>query len=74
MKKLALLIISGIAIAGCSEKTYTVKEFEDDAALRTKFVAKCKNGELHPEDLNCINALKADYLVEARSQKTGEKF
>ncbi len=74
MKKLAVLIISGIEIAGCSEKTYTVKEFEDDATLRTKFVEKCKNGELHPEDLNCINALKVDFLIETRLQMSGEKF
>ena len=43
-------------------KTYgkaNVDEFKADDALLSQYIAKCKNGELHKEDINCINANKA---------------
>lgn len=59
MKKILLLCFSLFFITAC-EKTYTVDEFMKDDNLRKSFVAKCNNGELHREDLNCLNAKKAD--------------
>lgn len=61
MKKSILLIIAGFALTAtaCDEKTYTVKEFEADKTLQKTFLDKCKNGEIHPDNLNCINARKA---------------
>ena len=41
------------------KKTITVDEFKADDALLSQYIAKCKNGELHKEDINCINANKA---------------
>ena len=55
MKKTSILLCS-IFLFACSEKTITVDEFKADDAL---YIAKCKNGELHKEDINCINANKA---------------
>ena len=63
MKNLTLLFIAGFALTATAhannEKTYTVKEFEADLKLQKVSIEKCKNGELHPEDLNCLNARTA---------------
>lgn len=60
MKKSYLFLFSLFFISACNEKTYTVDEFMKDDNLRKSFVAKCENGELHREDLNCLNSRKAD--------------
>ena len=52
MKKTSILLCS-IFLFACSEKT------KADDALLSQYIAKCKNGELHKEDINCINANKA---------------
>ena len=59
MKKYLLALFAIISLSACSEKTYTVKEFMQDEALRDQFIAKCENGELRPEDMNCINSRQA---------------
>ncbi|OOF66774.1 EexN family lipoprotein [Rodentibacter sp. Ppn85] len=59
MKKLALLLISGIALVACNEKEYTVDDFMKNDQLRTEWLKKCENGEVRPELLNCINSKKA---------------
>lgn len=58
MKKTSILLCS-IFLFACSEKVITVDEFKADDALLSQYIAKCKNGELHKEDINCINANKA---------------
>ena len=58
MKKTSILLCS-IFLFACSEKTITVDEFKADDALLSQYIAKCKNGELHKEDINCITANKA---------------
>lgn len=60
MKKIIFIFLSIFLLSACNEKTYTVDEFMKDDNLRKSFVAKCDNGELHREDLNCLNSKKAD--------------
>ena len=64
MKKIALLIISSLALVACNEKEYTVDEFMKNDQLRAEWIKKCENGEVRPELLNCINVAKAkDKLI-----------
>lgn len=76
MKKISLLI-GVLFLIGCGEKTHTVDEYLKNETLYNEFMAKCKNGELHEQHINCVNVIKA------RSQKikqemldamTGDKF
>lgn len=60
MKRVYLLFFSLFFISACNEKTYTIDEFMKDDDLRKSFVVKCDNGELHREDLNCLNSKKAE--------------
>ncbi|WP_165773124.1 EexN family lipoprotein [Conservatibacter flavescens] len=36
-----------------------IDDFKKDEKLRTEFLKKCDNGELHEQDLNCQNVKKA---------------
>lgn len=59
MRKLISLCVLSISLLACSEQTITVEQFKSDQVLLNKYLEKCKNGELHKEDINCINANKA---------------
>lgn len=54
-----LISLCSVFLFACSDKVITVDEFKADEALLNQYIAKCKNGELHKEDINCINANKA---------------
>lgn len=57
--KLTLGLFIATVLAACGDKTYTVDEFVKDPAVRDQFLTKCHNGELHPDNINCINAKKS---------------
>ena len=59
MRKLISLCVLSISLLACSEQTITVEQFKSDQVLLNRYLEKCKNGELHKEDINCINANKA---------------
>ncbi|MBE2898439.1 EexN family lipoprotein [Pasteurellaceae bacterium 20609_3] len=46
-------------LSACGEKVYTVDDFKKDEKLLAEYITKCEKGELHPDDLNCINSKKA---------------
>ena len=39
----------------------TVEQFKADQTLLEKYLYQCKNGEIHPNDLICLNAKKAKH-------------
>lgn len=61
VKKIVLCVLASLFLSACNEKeeSYTVDDFMKNDSLRAEWVKKCENGELRPEELNCINALKA---------------
>lgn len=73
MKKIVLLCFSLFCVA-CNEKTYTVEDFTKDDSLRKSFLAKCNNGELHNQDLNCQNARKAEQNKIMLNSLTDDKL
>lgn len=73
MKKIALLCFS-IFCSACNEKTHTVEDFTKDDNLRKSFLAKCDNGELHNQDLNCQNARKAEQNKIMLNSLTDDKL
>lgn len=74
MKKITFILLSVFLLSACNEKTYTVDEFMKDDNLRKSFVAKCSNGELHRENLNCLNSRKAERNKTMLSGLTNEKL
>lgn len=60
MKKAVLLFFGILFISACNDKTYTVEDFMKDDDLRKSFLSKCDNGELHNQELNCLNSRKAE--------------
>ena len=73
MKKTSILLCS-IFLFACSEKVITVDEFKADDALLSQYIAKCKNGELHKEDINCINANKAKNSIILENSKAKNTY
>lgn len=57
--------IATIALTGCEDKTFTVNDFKKDDTLRAEFLQKCKNGEIRPESMNCINSKEAEYYIRS---------
>ncbi|MDD0824891.1 EexN family lipoprotein [Mannheimia sp. AT1] len=74
MKKIILLCFSFIFLSACNEKTHTVDEFMKDENLRNSFLAKCDNGELHNQDLNCLNSRKAEQNKTMLDSLTDDKL
>lgn len=68
MKKTSILLCS-IFLFACSEQTITVEQFKSDQVLLNKYLEKCKNGELHKEDINCINANQANKLLVLEEER-----
>ncbi|TPH00593.1 EexN family lipoprotein [Haemophilus haemolyticus] len=68
MKKTSILLCS-IFLVACSEQTITVEQFKSDQVLLNKYLEKCKNGELHKEDINCINANQANKLLVLEEER-----
>lgn len=62
MKKLSILILAVVALAGCNEKdpVQTVEWYKENAPERATMIAKCKAnpGELAASQ-NCMNATTA---------------
>ncbi len=52
------------------EKTYTIEDFTKNKDLREKYFKKCKNGEIHPDNLNCINVKKARFRIRMNTKQT----
>ncbi len=52
------------------EKNYTVEDFTKDKKLRMEYFKKCKKGELHPDNLNCINVKKAQHRITLNNTKS----
>ncbi|MBN6078476.1 EexN family lipoprotein [Aggregatibacter actinomycetemcomitans] len=73
-KKAFPLLLVSLFLFGCEDKVYSRDELTRDISLRNKLLQKCDNGELHPEDLNCINARKVDFIEKTVSEKSGERF
>lgn len=69
MKKLIILCVLSISLLACSEQTITVEQFKSDQVLLNKYLEKCKNGELHKEDINCINANQANKLLVLEAER-----
>ena len=67
MRKLISLCVLSISLLACSEQTITVEQFEADQSLLSQYLAKCKNGELYKEDINCINAKRANEIKKINS-------
>lgn len=69
MKNLISLCFLVLSLSACSEQTITVDQFKSDQALLSQYLDKCKNGELHKEDINCINAKKANKLLVLEAER-----
>ncbi|MBS9782723.1 MAG: EexN family lipoprotein [Arcobacter sp.] len=74
MKKIVLGILVGVIalnftacedkkVVSIKEKIYTIEDFTKNKDLREKYLKKCKNGEIHPDNLNCINVNRANYKM-----------
>ncbi|WP_254492303.1 EexN family lipoprotein [Bartonella sp. B1099] len=67
----ALLLCTGLAVAGC-EKTYSVEDFKKDPKLLEQWAMKCMiSGDL--DSTNCKNADKA-YRIVHRNDWPGASF
>ena len=69
MRKLISLCVLSISLLACSEQTITVEQFKADQSLLSQYLAKCKNGELYKEDINCINAKRANELLVLEAER-----
>lgn len=69
MKKLISLCVLVLSLSACSEQTITVEQFKADQTLLSQYLAKCKNGELHKEDINCINVKQANKLLILEAER-----
>jgi len=70
MNYLKILILGFVVLlTACSEKNYTIEDFDNNDELRNSFVKKCENGELDYRSLNCVNALSSD-LIKANIEAT----
>ncbi|MEH8108838.1 EexN family lipoprotein [Gallibacterium anatis] len=58
------VVVVSVLLVGCNDKTYTVKDFYHNEALRSEYVLKCNNGELKKDDLNCENSSKAEFITK----------
>lgn len=63
MKKI-LILITGLFLFGCNEKTYTVEDFENSKELRDEYSKKCQNGEIDGNSLNCENLFDAIISIQ----------
>ncbi|MGF7158075.1 EexN family lipoprotein [Bartonella heixiaziensis] len=56
----ALLLCTGLGVAGCKEKIYSVEDFKKDEKLRLEWEKKCYlGGPSMQTSQNCENAIKA---------------
>ncbi|MDY6216593.1 EexN family lipoprotein [Actinobacillus porcinus] len=69
MKKVILLSLMSIFLSACSEEVITIEQFKADQSLLDSYLSKCKNGELHEEDINCINARKAKTKIILEAER-----
>ncbi|MBV6540336.1 EexN family lipoprotein [Ursidibacter maritimus] len=58
MKRIIPLLLF-FSLCSCSKEVITVERFKNDEKLMSEFIIKCNNGELHKEDINCINVKQA---------------
>ena len=58
-----------------SKDVITVEQFKADQTLLEKYLYQCKNGEIHPNDLICLNAKKAKrhLLLDAERARLSAK-
>ena len=75
-----LLLFCVLCLTACNDKQYTVKDFFHDDNIRATYINKCENGEIRPEELNCLNSKKAEdikgritRLEESKSKVTTEQ-
>lgn len=76
MKRLAMIFLLSLALAGCKrevplvpvDRIYTVEEYLAQPELRKKISAVCSNDPGRTgQDPNCINVQRADRVVSAGS-------
>ncbi|WP_208436147.1 EexN family lipoprotein [Bartonella phoceensis] len=55
-----LLLCTGLFVAGCKEKNYSVEDFKKDGKLLDKWYLKCRSGGPSLQSSqNCKNVLRA---------------
>ena len=74
MRKLFIAIASFFFFT-FSKDVITVEQFKADQTLLEKYLYQCKNGEIHPNDLICLNAKKAKrhLLLDAERARLSAK-